>query len=114
MTMHTHTYQYDHSGPTSPRATTTEVNELDETLAQLEATRLRQLSALADTTTDLVAIAYRDSVARILSEIRTARRRLHDGMHGVCLGCHGRIHTERIEALPWATQCADCAGRRYR
>ena len=31
----------------------------------------------------------------------------------VCVACHGMVTEERMEALPWATQCADCARPNY-
>ncbi|WP_416952384.1 TraR/DksA family transcriptional regulator [Nocardioides sp. T5] len=84
---------------------------IDASLTELELKREEQLASLRDARGDLVAIAYQESVARILAEIREARRRLREGKHGVCVACHGMVSEERMEALPWATQCADCARR---
>jgi RNA polymerase-binding transcription factor DksA len=97
----------------SGRTAAAEAAPLDATLAELERKREEQLASLEDAEGDLVAIAYKNSVARILEEIRTARRRLREGKHGMCVDCHGRVAAERIEALPWATQCTDCVRRRY-
>jgi RNA polymerase-binding transcription factor DksA len=80
-------------------------------LQQIEAGRLQQLDALPDTDLDAVATAYRDSLLRILEEIRTARRRLEAGLHGVCTGCAGDVGAERLELRPWAVSCAACARR---
>lgn len=86
---------------------------IDANLAELELEREEQLTSLRDARGDLVATAYQKSVAQILTEIREARRRVREGNHGVCVACHGIVTEERMEALPWATQCADCARRRY-
>jgi DnaK suppressor protein len=112
MTMNTHAHTLRSTASSAPAAATRN-SDLDATLAEEEQARQEQLDSLHDTTTDLVAIAYRDSVSRILTEIRLARRRLHEGLHHECVGCNGHIPAERIEALPWATQCTDCARRRY-
>ena len=137
--MHTHTYQYalatpvpestppeqrpnpqdaplEPIGPPARTGATSlhaDVECLDAELAELERKRDEQLTSLADAAGDPVAVAYRDSVARILAEIRVARHRLREGTHGVCVGCRGTVSRERVEALPWATQCADCARQRF-
>ena len=95
------------------RSTAVDVAPLDASLAELERTRAEQLAALEADAGDLVAVAYRSSVSRILGEIRTARQRLRDGKHGVCVDCHGTIAADRVEAVPWATQCTHCARLRY-
>lgn len=99
--------------PAAGRSTAADIAELDATLAELETRREEQVSSLHDATHDPVAIAYKESVSRILGEIRLARHRLREGKHGVCVDCHGEVTAERIEALPWATQCTDCARCRY-
>lgn len=137
--MRTHTYQYTSTTPVpastppehrpntddtptrsreqhrsvSRRLTAADVARIDATLVELELEREAQLASLPDARGDLVAIAHQESVARILAEIGDARRRLREGNHGVCADCHGTVTEERLEALPWATRCADCARRRY-
>jgi DnaK suppressor protein len=55
-----------------------------------------------------------------LELIQQALRRLDDGTYGRCLVCGGPINPERLEALPYATQCIHCQqqadrrGRRVR
>ena len=80
-------------------------------LARVEDERAAQLASLDAATDDLVALAHRDAVSRILTEVRTARRRREEGRYGVCIGCHGEVGSERLELRPWATQCPDCARR---
>jgi RNA polymerase-binding transcription factor DksA len=102
MTLNTHTYMY------APRPTL----DVAATLAQIEAARAAQLESLSVPTDDLVAIAHRDAVSRILTEVQAARRRLVEGLYAVCARCSRAIRgDERLEMLPWATQCPDCDRR---
>lgn len=102
MTLNNHAYMY------APQPTP----DAAATLAQIEAARSAQLASLGETTDDLVAIAHRDAVSRILADVRTARRRLDEGLYGVCARCSRNIRSdERPKMLPWATQCQNCARR---
>lgn len=58
----------------------------------------------------------RQQVAGLLEETRTtlalvdaAEERLADGTYGICTTCGETIGTERLEALPAAPTCVDCA-----
>jgi len=56
-----------------------------------------------------------DSMERerqLLVEIEGALERLEDGEFGVCEGCGTDIPNRRLQALPWARYCIDCAERR--
>lgn len=44
-----------------------------------------------------------------VAQIEAALLRLDDGTYGVCERCEGRIAGARMEALPTATTCVDCA-----
>ncbi|MGH3368312.1 MAG: TraR/DksA family transcriptional regulator [Nocardioidaceae bacterium] len=88
-------------------------HDLHELLAEAEAARTRQLESLPHASQDPVTAAYRGSVARILEEIRTARRRLTLGLYGVCAACGKTIASERLKLLRWATSCTGCAERRH-
>jgi RNA polymerase-binding transcription factor DksA len=100
MTMNTHT-SVDASTPTPDVAVT---------LARIEATRTAHLDSLGETADDVVAIAHRDAVRRILADVRAARRRLEAGLYDVCARCSRAIGgDERHEMLPWATHCRSCA-----
>jgi RNA polymerase-binding protein DksA len=46
---------------------------------------------------------------QVLAEIDEALRRIEEGTYGVCRSCGRPIAEERLEALPWATVCIDCA-----
>ena len=44
----------------------------------------------------------------VLQEIDAALRRIEDGTFGICETCGEPISEERLEAIPYATQCIDC------
>jgi DnaK suppressor protein len=46
---------------------------------------------------------------RTLSEIKEALARLHSGEYGICEICSVSISDARLEALPWAKMCVNCA-----
>jgi DnaK suppressor protein len=47
----------------------------------------------------------------LLSQIDDALRRMDEGTFGDCIGCGLRIELERLEAIPYTTQCMDCRRR---
>lgn len=56
-----------------------------------------------------------DSLQReqqLLGEIRNALQRLEEGEYGVCESCGAQISRRRLQALPWARYCLECAERR--
>jgi RNA polymerase-binding protein DksA len=56
-----------------------------------------------------------ENSGHVLTAIESALARLDDGSFGRCRSCGGAIAEERLEALPWATECIDCKrrGERY-
>lgn len=76
-----------------------------------EKAREKQLAALPPDPADEVAVLHRESVERLLAEIRAARRRLEEGSYGTCTGCQGPIAPGRLELRPWAATCTGCAPR---
>jgi RNA polymerase-binding protein DksA len=54
------------------------------------------------------------SEERLLQAIDAALRRVEDGTYGICRTCGEPIDPERLEALPWTTQCIDCKRREER
>lgn len=48
---------------------------------------------------------------QIRQQVRDALDRLNDGTFGRCVSCGGEIAIERLEALPFASQCIQCASR---
>lgn len=47
-----------------------------------------------------------------IDHIEAALLRLEDGTWGICVDCGGKIAGARMQALPTATLCVDCASRR--
>jgi RNA polymerase-binding protein DksA len=47
----------------------------------------------------------------LLAQIDEALRRMDEGSFGDCIGCGLRIELERLEAIPYTTQCMDCRRR---
>ena len=45
---------------------------------------------------------------QVLRAIDTALRRIEEGTYGTCETCGQPISEERLEAIPYATQCIDC------
>jgi len=50
-----------------------------------------------------------DNAERLLAGIEAALQRIEDGTYGICSNCGKPIGEERLEALPWADTCIDCA-----
>jgi RNA polymerase-binding protein DksA len=44
----------------------------------------------------------------VLAEIDAALERIDDGTFGVCMRCGKEIPRERLEAIPYTTECIDC------
>ncbi|MZP29011.1 yteA family sporulation protein [Heliobacterium undosum] len=53
-------------------------------------------------------LGTRDRYSRELDEIANAKRRISEGIYGICEKCHQRIPDERMEAVPTATLCIEC------
>jgi len=51
---------------------------------------------------------------RLLQAIDAALQRIENGTYGTCRSCGEPIDPERLEALPWTTQCIDCKRREER
>lgn len=66
---------------------------------------------LLEQTTNRAVVEQRQ---RLLQQMQSAYQRLETGTYGVCEDCHTAILPERLEALPWATLCVTCQGRRER
>lgn len=55
-----------------------------------------------------------DDEEEILGEIDAALARIDAGTFGVCTNCGKPIGLDRLEALPWASLCIECARARER
>lgn len=58
---------------------------------------------------DEVVDAIGDETQQSIREITQALRRLEDGTYGQCERCGEAIAPARLEALPEATRCINCA-----
>ncbi len=54
-------------------------------------------------------VAIHDGLQQELATIRRAEAKLRDGDAGRCDSCGVAIPVERLEALPWAVHCVECA-----
>ncbi len=54
-------------------------------------------------------LALRDRSRTELHLVETALRAIDQGTYGTCTSCGQAIAPERLEALPWAPMCIDCA-----
>jgi len=54
-------------------------------------------------------LALRDRSRTELHRVEAALRALDEGRYGHCSTCGNPIAPERLEAIPWAAQCIDCA-----
>ncbi|GAB4071531.1 hypothetical protein GCM10028777_40030 [Angustibacter speluncae] len=101
------TSTHDHSGaPTHPADA-----GVDDQLRRIEARRQQQLDEMTASELDPVAISHRESVRRILQEVRAARRRFAAGLYGACTRCETAIPAQRLQLRPWVATCVPCAAR---
>jgi DnaK suppressor protein len=49
---------------------------------------------------------------KLLSDIEFALQRLREGTYGICESCGEEISERRLQALPWAQLCLECAEKR--
>jgi DnaK suppressor protein len=59
-------------------------------------------------------LALRDRTRIELSQVESALRAIGDGTYGTCRSCGRPISPERLEAIPWARLCIDCARKAER
>jgi DnaK suppressor protein len=52
-----------------------------------------------------------ENSGHVLMSIESALARIEDGTYGRCRSCGGTIAEERLEAVPWTTECIDCKRR---
>jgi DnaK suppressor protein len=54
-------------------------------------------------------LALKKHLERLLAQIEAAVRRIEQGVYGLCERCGQAINPERLEVLPYATMCMNCA-----
>jgi RNA polymerase-binding protein DksA len=47
----------------------------------------------------------------LIAQIDDALRRMDAGTYGICERCGDRVEVERLQALPYATECMECKRR---
>ncbi len=55
-----------------------------------------------------------ENEGRVLAAIDAALKRIENGTFGICRTCGKPIGEERLEALPYTTQCIDCKRKEER
>ena len=61
-----------------------------------------------------LAVELLGSVAETVTQIEAALQHIDDGSYGHCIECGERIPAVRLEAIPYATCCVQCAARQER
>ena len=59
---------------------------------------------------DEVVDAIGNETAQSIRVIQSALERIDDGSYGICESCGEEIAPGRLEAIPEATRCVNCAG----
>jgi DnaK suppressor protein len=87
-------------------------DRLRQKLERSRDARQRQLGELSSADPqaafDVVAVAHRASVRRMLSDIEAALQRIDDGSYGTCVHCKEAIAPERLDLVPHASSCVRC------
>ena len=60
----------------------------------------------------ITQVAAYEQMQEKLAEIHEALRKIDEGTYGICEMCGKPIGPARLEAIPSATRCVECAGRR--
>jgi RNA polymerase-binding protein DksA len=55
-----------------------------------------------------------ENEGRVLAAIDASLKRIEEGTFGICRTCSNPIGEERLEALPYTTQCIDCKRKEER
>lgn len=56
-------------------------------------------------------LSIEQNTVDLLGKVRHALARIDAGRYGICESCGKPIPVERLEALPYATLCVDCAAK---
>ena len=83
-----------------------ELDRADEQLGARDAEMVERATEQWDAT---VVARLGETDARVLGDVVEALRRLDAGTYGECLTCGEEIGDARLDALPTATVCIECA-----
>ncbi|MCZ6794252.1 MAG: TraR/DksA family transcriptional regulator [Planctomycetota bacterium] len=84
----------------------TELSELEAAPERSHSGDLEEIASETDGTDSLCEIM--DIEASQIGQIETALKKIDEGTYGICEDCGSEISSERIKALPFASQCIDC------
>jgi DnaK suppressor protein len=87
-------------------------DELDRADEQMELRDAEEVERATEQWDASVVARLSDVDARVLGDVVAALRRLDDGTYGRCLTCGERIAGPRLDALPTAHLCIECADER--
>lgn len=88
-----------------------ELDRADEQLGARDAEMVERATEQWDAT---VVARLGETDARVLGDVVEALRRLDAGTYGECLTCGEEIGDARLDALPTATVCIECANEARR
>ncbi len=99
---------------------TSTIDELREYGADPDSEKVDKIAGVDDNFADLAqATAERSEILALidqartrLAEVDTALAKMDDGTYGVCEDCGSPIGEARLEALPLAARCVECASGR--
>ena len=60
----------------------------------------------------ITQVAAYEQMQEKLAEVHAALRKIDEGTYGICEVCGKPIAPARLEAIPSATRCVECAGKR--
>lgn len=90
----------------------------DQGLLQDEREEIQSDNHLADDATSTydreLDATLEDNEERMLDAIDAALKRIEEGAYGICSTRGEAIGEERLEAVPWTTQCIDCKRKEER
>ena len=85
---------------------------IEEQVEEIQGTADNHLGDTATVTLDReIDYTLEENSEHVLAAIDSALARLDEGTFGICRTCGQPIPPERLEAMPWATQCIDCKRR---
>lgn len=90
---------------------------LERRVQKIDADRERRTNRLAQDSEERAIVLQNDEVLDGLDQegreqiqaVLAALKQMDEGTYGTCTGCGGAIPPTRLEALPYATQCVQCA-----
>ena len=83
-----------------------ELDRVDEQMSARDSEEVERATEQWDAT---VVARLGETDARVLGDVVAALRRLDDGTYGRCQICEDEIGDHRLDALPTATMCIECA-----